>query len=219
MIELKVINKIDPLKRNAEKHADMDEYSPMNPPEAYDPPNIEEVPYEDMHPFLQQLCDEHKACVEKIDKFESTLMTIQESGFSKEILSGIRDFFDFFDNNIVSHNQKEEKTLFPLLDERLKTQGEHGNGRDGLTSVDMMEDDHVKALQLAAVIFNFFGVSMKLPDPDSRLIVLDMAIEQGKVLIELLKLHIFREDHIVFAQAHQHITKAEFDKFLKEVQE
>jgi len=215
MIELKVINKVDPLRRNAQKQTEKEEFSPMNPPDAYTPLNKEEIPYEDMHPFLQQLMDEHKTFIQYLKELEQTLSDLQNDGFSKQMFTQLRNFFEFFDQNFVSHHQKEEKTIFPILHERLKTNGEHGNGPDVLTAINMMEDDHIKAMQLAAVVFNFFGVAMKLPDPDSRLIILDLAIEQSKVLIELLRLHIFREDHIVFALANKHITSDEFANLLQ----
>ena len=76
-----------------------------------------------------------------------------------------------------------------------------------------MEDDHLKAVQLAAVILNFMGLALRLKDEPSRLIVLDSALEQGKDLVELLRLHIFREDNIIFSAAHRLISKNEFDHF------
>ncbi len=212
MIELKVINKIDPMKGRAERQTEQEEFSPMSPPDAYTPPNIDPVPYDEMHPFLQQLVDEHKAYIEELEAFEETLIYIQEKGVDRTVDGKLRQFFEFFDNQIVKHNQKEDKFLFPLLNQRLMENGEHGHGADPVTAVDMLEDDHVKALQLAAVVFNFFGMAMRLPDPNSRLVVLDAAIEQGKVLTELLRLHIFREDNIVFSLAHKFIAKAEFDE-------
>ena len=41
---------------------------------------------------------------------------------------------------------------------------------------------------------------------------LDAAIEQGKALVELLKLHIFREDNVVLPMAHKYISQEEFDQ-------
>src|SRR3989344_3007642 len=78
--------------------------------------------------------------------------------------------------------------------------------------VDFMEDEHAKAMQLAAVVLNFLGLAFRLPDERSRLIVLDAALEQGKNLVELLRLHVFREDNIVFSLAHRLISRAEFDE-------
>ena len=217
MIELKVINGSDPLRRNAEKQSAKEEFSPMDPPDAYAPPNLDAVSYEDLHPFLKQFWDEHKLFIQKLDALEETLLKIQKSGVNKEVITQLSDFFEFFDQEVVAHNQKEEKTVFPLLHERLKAIGEHGKGDDALTAIDMMEADHLKFLQLGAVVFNFFGIASKLPDRNSQLIVMDVAVEQCKVLIELLRLHIFREDNIVFSLANQHITSLEFDSLSKSI--
>ena len=75
-----------------------------------------------------------------------------------------------------------------------------------------MREEHAKALQLAAVVVNFLGLVFRLPDERSGLIVLDAALEQGKNLVELLRLHIFREDNVVFSLAHRLISTAEFDQ-------
>ena len=53
------------------------------------------------------------------------------------------------------------------------------------------------------------GLAPRLPDQNSRMIVLDLAIEQSMAMIELLRLHIYREDHIVFDLAQQHLTEQE----------
>ena len=211
MIELKVINKEDPIRRKAKKQEDVKEYSPMDPPDAYAPPNMEEISLADLHPFLIKLMDEHKMVVEKLNDFEKTLLHIQDTGIDKNTNQELGDFFTFFDESIVAHNQKEEKQLFPLLQKRFLENGDHGSGKEPVTAIDMLEEDHIKIHQLAAVVFNFFGLTMRLPDLDSRLIVLDAAIEQGKVLVELLKLHIFREDNVVFPLAHKYIRQEEFE--------
>ena len=79
----------------------------------------------------------------------------------------------------------------------------------------MLEDDHVQAIQIAALSFNFFGLAARLPNPKSQVIVLDAAVNQGKNLIEHLRLHIFREDNVVFTEAHHHITGEEFDRMVR----
>lgn len=216
MPDFKKLNEIDPLKRIAEKETAQEEFSPMDPPGAYAPPALEKVEYAGMHPFLQALMDEHKAAIEALNAFENALLDIQAQGLNREADKKLRDFFDFFDNHITSHNRKEERALFPLLHRRLLENGEHGKGPEAVTGVDILEDDHAKALQLAAVVFNFFALSVRLPDAASRALVLDAALEQGKSLVELLKLHIFREDNVVFAQAHRLLGKAELDEMLRE---
>lgn len=215
MPDLPKLNKIDPLKRRVEKQTGKEEFSPMDPPDAYAPPNNEKIPYEEMHSFLRALVDEHKDFINQLDVFEEALNDILQNGISRQVDEKLKEFFRFFDDHIVKHNQKEEKVLFPLLHRRLMAAGEHSLGPEPTTGVDMLEDDHSKALQLAAITFNFFGLAARLPDLASRLIVLDSALEQAKALIELLRLHIFREDNMVFGMAHKYIAKEEFDEMQK----
>jgi hemerythrin-like domain-containing protein len=59
---------------------------------------------------------------------------------------------------------------------------------------------------------NFLGLVFRLPDERSGMIVLDAALEQGKNLVELLRLHVFREDNVIFSLAHRLISTAEFDE-------
>ena len=201
----------DPVKRNVEKDSGGEELSPMDPPGAYAPPKKESVPYEDLHPFLQKIMDDHREFEKEIDAFEKALHAIPEEGITKEIDTSLRHFFQFFDEQLNEHTQIEEKRLFTILQQRLLEKGEHSNGPEKTTAMDMFEDDHTKAVQLAAVIFNFLGLVARLPDPKSRLMVLDVALEQGNALVELLRLHIFREDHVMIPQAHQYINKEELN--------
>jgi len=211
------LNQIDPLRKQAARGADGNEMSPMDPPEAYSPPAMNRVSPEEMHPFLRKFGKEHTLFMEELKLFEETIIAIQKTGFTRELDGKLRHFFHFFDSDFVPHSQLEEGTLFPLLHRRLVAEGEHspigaGKGEVPTTAVDLMKADHLKAVQLAAVVLNFLGLAFRLPDEKSRLIVLDAALEQGKSLVELLRLHIFREDNIVFSSAHQLISATEFDR-------
>jgi hemerythrin-like domain-containing protein len=210
-IPVNIKNKFDKVTRQPEKDV-QEGLSPMDPPDSYMPPASESVPYVEMHPFLQKLIDEHKDFSKELDNFEETLIYIQKNGIAKETNGKLRNFFKFVDDHSIPHHQKEEKILFPLLAERLIEKGEHSKGPSPSTAVDMLEDDHIKSVQLAATVFNLFALSGRLPDHDSRLVVLDTALQQGKALAELLRLHIFREDFIVFPLAHKYISKNEFDE-------
>jgi hemerythrin-like domain-containing protein len=211
MIDLKQLKDTDPLLRNAEKEMDGQEYSPMDPPDAYAPPAETEVNYDNMHPLIQHLMDEHTSVLEILDAFESVLARIPEVGLDREAHQGLSDFFRKLDEEVVTHNQKEERLLFPLLHERLLEKGEHSTGPIPTTAVDLLEDDHSKFLQLAAVSFSFFGLAGRLPDPVSATVTLDAALEQSKALVETLRLHIFREDHVVFPAAQEHLSTKELD--------
>ncbi|MBZ0327728.1 MAG: hemerythrin domain-containing protein [Altibacter sp.] len=208
----KALKKSDPIKRNIEKDLEVDENSPMDPPDAYDATKSIEVSYEQMPAIIQKFMDEHKVGIEKLDSFEKGLIQFKENGYglNDEINNAFGEFFKFFENNIMDHNQREEKILFPLLHKRLIESGEHGEGDDPQTAIDMMEDDHIKFIQLGALTFNLLGLAARLPDKGSKMFVYDVAFSNGQELIELLRLHIYREDHIIFPLAFKLISTEEF---------
>ncbi len=209
-LDLKNLNKQDPLKRMVERQEETEEFSPMDPPDAFQPPVLDDVKYEDMHPLIQTFMDEHKTCHEVIEAFENTLNELHSNGFSKNILEGINDFFSFFDDSIIEHNRKEDTTIFAELNSILHEKEEFSTGTEK-TVVDLMEDDHTKMLQLAAISFNLFGLITRIPDPGSAMVILDLAVEQTKALIEMLKLHIFREDNVVFPIANNYLAAEEMN--------
>jgi len=200
---LKDLNINDPLKRSVNKQEEKKEWSPFDPPPAYSPPKKENVRYEEYLPFIQKLVDEHRIFEEKLTQFETTLLTIQKEGFQKGYEMQLSDFFYSFDNDILKHQRKEED-LFPLLKQKLLESGEHSKREDQTSATDVMEADHIRSIQSVAVVFNLLGLAMRLPDQKSRLMTLDLAIEQGKVLVEEFRLHSFREDNIIFPLVHKY---------------
>ncbi len=208
-----ILKRIDPLRKQAERVPDGGKgLSPMDPPDAYAPPNLEPVPAQALHPFLRKFMDEHVPFMRELNAFEEALLSIQKSGYTRETDAKLRRFFEFFDQEFIHHSRREEASLFPLLRERLIASGEHGSGSAPMTATDLMQDEHAKAMQLAAVVVNFLGLVFRLPDERSGMIVLDAAFEQGKDLVELLRLHVFREDNVIFSLAHRLISAAEFDQ-------
>jgi len=187
--------------------------SPFAPPEAYNPPKVdEEIPYEDMHPFLQELMDEHKAYSNKLTEFEETLTMIEGGKVDKEIDDRLRDFFSHFDEEIREHHLNEEKTLFPIISKKMFDEGSHSKGDENFNAIDVLEDEHIKSIQLAAVTFNLFALFSRIPDERSRIIILDVALTQAKELVELLKVHIYREDTIIFNYAQKNLSNDELTK-------
>ena len=213
IMNVHILHRVDPLRRQAEHGTGSDQgLSPMNPPDAYAPPNIEPLPAEAMHPFLRRFRDEHVPLMRGLDAFEEAILSVQKDGYTRESDAKLRNFFGFLEREFTPHSRREEAALFPLLRERLIATGEHGDGSVPATATEVMEDEHAKAMQLAAVVVNFLGLVFRLPDERSAMVVLDAALEQGKNLVELLRLHVFREDNIVFPLAHRLISQAEFDQ-------
>lgn len=194
------------------------EWSPYNPPGLDEVAKPEEVPYEEMPAVIQKLMNEHERAKEELGAFEETLNLFKQNKWvlDEKMSEGFQHFFQFLDQEILEHNQKEEALLFPLLAERLKDSGEHGKIQDQQgayrTGVDIMEDEHVKFIQYSTLVFHFLGLSEQLPDVGSQSIVADLAYNKGMELSEMLRLHIEREDTILFPQAYQLISKKEFDQ-------
>ncbi|RKY94152.1 MAG: hypothetical protein DRQ01_03030 [Ignavibacteriae bacterium] len=208
------MNTNDPVKRFVEKEKDFEEASPMNPPDAFSPSTVDPVAYKDMAPFLQKLMDEHKVFITVLDNFESALINWKKSGwnFNDEINKKFNELFSFLDKNTPGHNKKEEKLLFPLLHTRLLQTGEHSSADEPKTAVDIMEDEHIKVAQLGALCLNFLGLGSRLEDKKSREIVFELAYEQGKVIVETMRLHIYREDETLFPLSMKLISQKEFEE-------
>jgi len=208
--------KTDPIKRFAEKDNDHKELSPMDPPDAYNPQNIESIPYDKMHPFLQKLIDEHKAYTNVLNHFEEALINWRKKEwiFNDEINEKFKKFFTFIDEHVPPHNQKEEKKLFPLLHKKFIETGEHNSKDTSITGINIMEDEHIKVAQAAAIVFNFLGLGSRLPDKHSQEITFEAAFEQGMAIIETMKLHIFREENILFPQAMNYFTQDELENLI-----
>lgn len=203
-------NNRERLQRIVEKGDHEEEMTPWDPPAAYSPPGDDQaVPYKEMHPLLQELRDEHKGCLEELDAFESALKALAEDANASN--NGFQRMFEYMNLELVFHNRKEETLLFPLLTKRLVENGEHSNGPKAITGVDVLEADHLNLHQLAAVAINFYQLAQRLPADAGGAFVRKTAIQQGKALIEQLRLHIFREDDVYFSLAHKLITTEELD--------
>jgi len=54
---------------------------------------------------------------------------------------------------------------------------------------------------------------MRLKDNEAKAVVFDIAYNNGKELVETIRLHIFREDNTIFPLAQQLLTKEELDTY------
>lgn len=217
----KRLKEVDPVKGNPQKEDTVidSENSPMDPPGAYEEPEENVITNEELDESLKALVHEHEEATEAITIFEKALIEFKKEGYklNDSINEGFKSFFTFFDDELLPHNRKEEKTLFPLLNKKLMESEEHSPGENPMTAVDMMEDDHVKFIQLGALTFNFLGLAARFRDEESRMFTYDVAFNNGMELVELLKLHIFREDNTLFPLAQKYLTKSEFVTILNEM--
>lgn len=202
----------DPIMRNVEKSENTSELSAMDPPSAYDKERAIGGAANELDVFLQELIEEHKEVTKRTQSFDEALIAFKENGFviNKDINKVFNAFFVFFDEDILPHNQKEEKYYFRVLEQRLREDGEHGSNDETYTAIELMEDDHVKFIQLATLTFNLLGLGNRLKDPESRALTMDLAYNSGRELVELLRLHIFREDYTLFPLSQKLLTEDDF---------
>jgi len=217
----KRLKEIDPVKGNPMKEEAVidSENSPMDPPDAYAEPTVDQLIDGELDESLKVFEQEHEEATLIIGKFEKALISFKEKGYrlDDEINEGFKVFFEFFDDELLPHNRKEEKTLFPILHKKLLENEEHSPGENPMTAIDMMEDDHVKFIQLGTLAFNLLGLAPRLRDEQARVFTYDVAFNNGLELVELLKLHIFRENTTLFPLAQKYLSKDEFGNIMKEM--
>ena len=210
----KKLKEEDPIIRNVEK-GDFEELSPMDPPDGYDKERVVDLDHANMHANLKDLAHEHEEVIVQCDLFDKILLEFKEGGFriTPEINEGFNKFFIYFDEHILPHNRKEERGLFPILHKRMLETGEHSDGENPHTPIDLMEDEHVQFIQFATLSFNFLGLAMRLKDHEAKAVVYDIAYNNGKDLVESIRLHTFREDNTIFPLAQKLLTKEELNEF------
>lgn len=186
--------------------------SPMDPPNPYQLNQKLDVPYEDLAKPLQHLYDEHTAYLVILEAFEKALIEFRDRGWTmnESISKGFRDYFESVDTLTSKHNIKEERALFPILKERMIAAGECSPGLNPTTPTDVMEDEHMTVMQLSCLVFNLLGLGAKLPDPMSRNIIYQNAMEQGRDIVEIMRLHIFKENQVLIPMAHRLLSKEDF---------
>ncbi len=220
MITVRELKKVDPVTKQQEKGLDQQEDSPMDPPAAYEEPGKVDIKKEDLCDSLQTFMHEHEEMLKVVTAFEKGIVDYKTNGYklTNEINEAFGNFFKCLDDDLLPHNRKEEKILFPILNQKLIEAGEHSKGHKLVTAIDVMEDDHVKFIQLGALSFNLLGLASRIVDERSKIFVLDTAYETSRELIELLKLHIYREDVTLFPLAQKYISKEEFEAIQKQME-
>ena len=91
----------DPIKRFVDKDVDT-EFSPMDPPDAFEPPSVEAVAREEMAEVLQKLMDDHESFTKELDTLEEALGAIAEDGITREVDEKLRNFFHYLHLSLLS---------------------------------------------------------------------------------------------------------------------
>ena len=143
---------------------------------------------------IQDLTEEHEAVRMTLRVLEIISTDIDRSGkiANGDHIDGLLEFFGVFVDKC--HHGKEEKLLFPALEEV-------GVGKEG-GPIGVMLDEHrqgrklVKAMTAAMTRYRQGGVAAAAQFSDA-----------AKVYIDLLNRHIEKENNVLFAIAGRHLSK------------
>lgn len=211
------LNQVDPVKKQQEVSA-RDRgagFSPFDPPSAHTPPSTIKVSYDEFHPFFKKLVDDHIQLTKQLEIFEQNIKKIKmNSELFIELDDEIRGFFTFFEKEFTSHNQKEEKLLFNLLNERFLQIGEHSKTKNPITPIKVLEDEHKVIDRVFTQAEQTWILIHEIFDLKSQKTLIAHFLDKSKELVEAVRLHIFREDEIVFSLGQKNLTNKELDELL-----
>lgn len=201
----------EPIKRFVEHGVEQSPCSPMEPPEARSS-SVEQIPEESLVAPLRAFVAEHREYETVLNVFERSLLALKQNEwrFNPEISAGLKRFFQFQDESVLAHHRKEEKCLFPFLREKFLATGEHSPSGKPVTPVEVMEDDHLKVGQSTCLVFNLLGLAPRLEDAKSRQVLLEHAFHLGQEIVETMRLHIYKENTVIFPLAQQLISADEW---------
>lgn len=208
----KRLKETDPLTREGVKDLTSIENSPMDPPGAYDIPE-ESIAKEDFPAALQHFAKDFEGINSSLDNLESGFNDFVKDGyqFTDTFNESLKQFFQFYDDTLLPMLQLEQKTLFPVLHEQLMHSGEHSPGNTPKTAVDIMEDDYVKIIQLGTLVFNFLGLATRIRDEQARQFILETTGGNARELIELIRLHVFRKENVLYPLAIKLVTSEQME--------
>lgn len=200
----------DPLARDA-RRVESPEHSPMDPPDAFEPPQESRIDADACHPFFRDLLAEHRDVLARLEAFEATLAEVEKDGVDAETGQRMLDFLTRFEARFPAYRRRHDGGLFPLLRERMIERGEHGRTAERRTGVDVLERDHDVAFKQAVVARALLAVAMCLPDPASTSVALGYAAQQAHKLVETVRLLVFRKEHFIYGLAEQLLSTEELD--------
>ena len=151
---------------------------------------------------LQILRREHEAGLKCLQRLRDAAEYIRTNGFSYEAFNDVAEATWFVDTDIRRHNEKEEKYLFPLLEQHV----------NGLPTV--FRNEHRELWKA------FKNLRECVKDVEELRIypttVADL-IKYSTSVVLLLSNHMTKENNILFPMAKEVLTKKEYSQLAKEI--
>jgi len=139
------------------------------------------------HP-IEILQREHEEALAQLQLLEQSARHLHDHGFSTEALAQVMESTRFINTDIRSHNEKEERALFPILDAYLPP--------NGPTAV--MRAEHQ---QLWDQLDRLEKLTHSLQAHSQNLRLREELAETAFAVVHLLSNHIWKENNILFPMA------------------
>jgi hemerythrin-like domain-containing protein len=151
-----------------------------------------------LHP-VEELMEEHRAIEEMLIQLEERLAGSEAGPFPAEFIGQALDFFQNFADGV--HHYKEEEALFPLLAAK-------GVAVEGGPIGVMLQEHAVGRTCLA-------GIRGHLPEAAAGSTEARQKIrEHAKAYTDMLRQHIWKEDHVLFEIARRTLSEGDTARLL-----
>jgi len=147
------------------------------------------------------LKEEHKTCLEQLQKLENSLKKAQKTKDSNSIKKEFDNFYFFIKTEHLMHIRNEEEALYPAI---------LNNPNFIKNRIKQMIKEHQKELYVMEEITELF-LKIKQETEDKTLIISEISHRLNS-LIESLRRHIWTEENGIYNQVKEKLTKKELDK-------
>ena len=210
---MKKDSNLDYIERQREHGLQQQGLSPMEPPTLDQIIALKKIPEKKCR-MIERFNKDHHELLVLIKDLEGKLESINRTKqINPQAARSIANFLEFMTNDFVDHNEEEERYLFPLLEpELLKHNESNTTFGETETPVALLEAEHVQLMQLTAILDTLAHLLTKIKDDESYQIVLNQFLIQAKTTLHILKLHIEKEDKVIFIMAYNYINQDELDR-------
>ncbi len=145
-----------------------------------------------MNSFLERLMKEHQHGLATLSILDDASNRLRSEGFNEEDYNRIRNAVDFINNDIRTHNEREEQYLFPEMERVLPPGGPTG----------VMRSEH----RMLWEALENLTQSISSVSSESSSQHLDDIYNNSLQIVTLLRNHIQKEDHILFPMAERTLS-------------
>jgi hemerythrin-like domain-containing protein len=138
---------------------------------------------------------EHEAGLQRLTRLENAAEAIRTTGFSAEAFEEIADVIRWFNTDVRRHTEQEEHCLFPMMElhvaglpEVLRSEHRELRSASGLLlqTVNEVEEGRIRGSSIQEVV------------------------QISKLIVELMRNHIAKENNLLFPLAKEVLTPVEY---------